>query len=442
MPTELEQQLARFAEVLDRDAPTIAFDDLIGRGTVAVDVDLLERSSSDRASRVNGVPWSDTTPSHDESGERDVLIELAPAVAARRPAWRRVAVKVALGVAAAAVLVITLAAIERGGDEPNPVVDFPDLTTTFVSPRNGFSVGYVDRGEVTITPATDSLERGNPFNSFDVLDPGSSAVFGGTSTMLPEGGGLCSYDAGESIPCPSIEEQIEQKLLNLPGACGVPRSQQKAITIDGHSGRVVECTNHIEASLTAGDRLYIFTLSHERDDGRAVFDAFVATIDLTPEMAVDFPNLTDTFVSPTYGYSFGSRREPTPATERWDPSNQPVDDIYDDHRLDTVETGYGAVLEGASTPVPNGVSIDGWVDQYVTPLAAGGCGQPRDEQEAITIDGQPGRIAECQDQIDATVVAGGRLYLFTLHRSSHDARAMFDAWNATIDLTPETAAVP
>ena len=80
MPTDLEQQLARFAEALDREAPTISFDDMVGRGTVAVDVDLLERQSSDRASRVNGVSWIDTTPSHDEIGEGDVLIELAPAL--------------------------------------------------------------------------------------------------------------------------------------------------------------------------------------------------------------------------------------------------------------------------------------------------------------------------------------------------------------------------
>ena len=45
--------------------------------------------------------------------------------------------------------------------------------------------------------------------------------------------------------------------------------------------------------------------------------------------------------------------------------------------------------------------------------------------------------------IVATVVAGGRLYLFSLlHVRPDDARAFFDSWVATIDLTPETAAVP
>ena len=60
----------------------------------------------------------------------------------------------------------------------------------------------------------------------------------------------------------------------------------------------------------------------------------------------------------------------------------------------------------------------------------------------ITIDGQSGRVAECQDRIQATVVAGGRLYLFILIHGRSDARAFFDAWVDTIDLRPEDAAVP
>jgi hypothetical protein len=67
---------------------------------------------------------------------------------------------------------------------------------------------------------------------------------------------------------------------------------------------------------------------------------------------------------------------------------------------------------------------------------------PRSQQAEITIDGQSGRVAECAIRIEATVVAGGRLYLFVLYRDGRDAMAMFDAWVATIDLTPETAAVP
>ena len=67
---------------------------------------------------------------------------------------------------------------------------------------------------------------------------------------------------------------------------------------------------------------------------------------------------------------------------------------------------------------------------------------PRRQQPEITIDGQSGRIWEdCPNKIVATVVAGGRLYLFTLLHERSDARAFFNAFAATIDLRPEDAAV-
>jgi hypothetical protein len=330
---------------------------------------------------------------------------------------------------------IRLPAIMDRTPPPAQVLDFPNLTTTFVSPRNGFSMKHPDR--VALTPAeqlwgfSEQVDDG-----FDVVETGLAAVFKGASTNSGFGGGG------------SIDERVDEYLsgdygtLSLPDGCGVPRSQQAEITIDGQPGRITECANRIEATVVAGGRLYLFTLLHDRGDARAVFDAFVATIDLTPETAVDYPGLTTTFVSPTYGYSFkyldrGPVRLPT---ELWDPVNQQFDISI--NRFDAVGTGLGAYLEGASTPIPDGVSIDEWVDEYVTPIASGGCGVPRSQQAEITIDGQPGRIAECSDQIEATVVVDGRLYLFILSHSRSDARAFFDAWIATIDLTPETAAVP
>jgi hypothetical protein len=449
MPDDLEQQLARFAEALDRDAPTISSDEVVGRAAVAVDVDPLDRPSSDPASGVNGSSWIDTTPSHDEVDEEE-LVELEPTVVTLRPAWRQAALKVAVGVAAVALLVFTLAAIERGGDDSDPAdvpaPDFPNLTTTFVSPRNGFTVDYFDTGEGTVVPAEQLLGFSEQVDGgFDVVETGLAAVFKGASTEAPSD--LPCLDADdEPIPCGSIDDQIDLFLPHvLPGGCGIPRSQQAEITIDGRSGRVAECPSRIEATVVFHGRLYLFTLSHDRRDARAVFDAFAATIDLTPETAVDFPAMTTTFVSPTYGYSFGylDRGEGTlaPATELWDPGNQPIEDLNDDPRFDAVETGLLAYFESASTAIPDGVSIDAWVDEYVTPRAAGGCGVPRDQQAEIAIDGRPGRIAEC-DHSEATVVADGRLYLFIGPGSTPRNTAWFNAWIATVDLTPETAAVP
>ena len=127
MPTDLEQQLPRFAEALDREAPAISVDEILSRGTVAVDVDRLERPAWDQVPRVAAVSWGDAMPGHGENGERDASIELVPTAAARPPARRRVALKVALGAAAAAVLVVALAAIVRTGDEPDPA-DVPPST--------------------------------------------------------------------------------------------------------------------------------------------------------------------------------------------------------------------------------------------------------------------------------------------------------------------------
>ncbi len=314
------------------------------------------------------------------------------------------------------------------------LVDFPSLTTTFVSPRNGFSIKHPDR--VALTPARQLWGFGPQVDDgFDVVETGSAAVFKGASVALvwiPDG--------------VSIDERVDEYLSGyypLPDGCGVPRSKQAEITIDGQSGRISGCPNHIEATIVAGGRLYLFTLLADRGDARAVFDAFAATIDLTPETAVDYPGLTSTFDSPTNGFSFGyiDRGGLKPAKELWDPVTQPRPDFSGAHDdpFDGVETALAAYFKAASTAIPDGASIDAWVDEYVSP---GGCGVPRRQQAEITIDGQSGRIAECPNLVEATVVAGGRLYLFILGHERSDARAFFEAFVATIDLRPEDAAVP
>ena len=368
----------------------------------------------------------------------------------RRAPWlarRATPVSIVAGGAIAAVLVVAIGVVainvvprqpngsSVGSPSPSPspahAVAFPDLTKTFTSPTNGFSVKVPDR--VAITPAKQLWGFSKQADEgFDVVETGLAAVFKGTSRQFTDEG--------------NVDEQIDTFVMDdsvLPGGCHVPRGSQAEIAIDGKSGRIAQCAIHIEATVIDAGRLYLFTLSADRPDARAVFDALVATIDLTPETAIDFPAMTTIFVSPTYGYSFKyhDRGGLAPATELWDPGNQPIGDRNFDHRFDAVETGLAAYFEAASAAIPDGVSIDAWVDEYVTPLAAGGCGLPRSRQAGITIDGQPGRIAEC-DHTEATVVAGGRLYLFIGPGQSSRNKAWFEAWIATVDLRPEDAAVP
>ena len=367
------------------------------------------------------------------------------------PAWRATPVSIFIRLATAAVLVVGVLAItvvlrqpdgsSVGGPSPSPsaaqTVDFPDLTKTFVSPRNGFSIKHPDR--VALTPARQLFGWSKEVDDgFDVVDTGLGAVFKGASAGFDH---VASADI-------SIDEAIDDLISGgdyiagkpgqSPGACGVPRSQQAEITIDGQSGRISECPNEIEATVVLGGRVYYFTLSHDRSDARAVFDAFAATIDLTPETAVDFPALTTTFVSPTNGFSFKyfHRGEDTltPAKGLWDPVNAQADDGFD-----VADPHIGAIFKGASTEIPDVVSIDAWVDEYVSRPS---CGTPLSQQAEITVDGRSGRISECPNEIEATVVAGGRIYLFILLSEESNARAFFDAFVATIDLRPEAAAVP
>lgn len=397
--------------------------------------------------------WLDEGPTH--MSDHAVLSALEEIHATRqrrtlRPAWRATPASVFARVVLAAAIVIAVGLvagniIRRQSDlssvgvpsaSPSPAdpVELPQLSKTFASPRNGFSIKYPERA--SRTPAKQLLGFSKqPDDGFDVVETGSAGVFKGASTnvdMIPDGSSLDeridAYVSGEDV---------------LPGGCHIPRSRQPEITIDGQSARISDCSDRIDATVVAGGRLYLFALSNDRSDARAVFDAFAATIHLTPETAVDYPGFTTTFVSPTNGFSFGyiDRGGLAPAKELWLPDTQPRPDTsgLHDGPFDVVETGLAAVFKGASTPIPDGVSVDAWVDEHLWPR---GCGFPRNQLAEITIDGHPGRIAECANHIEATVVAGGRLYLFQLLYSRSDARAFFDAFVATIHLTPETAAVP
>lgn len=332
-------------------------------------------------------------------------------------------------------------------DSDATMVDFPNLTTTLVSPTNGFSVKHPDRAVLTRGKAKDEWghENDGPMTEVDIVDAGLSAVFSGASAEIPD--------------VPSPDEWVQAL---TPGRCDLPRSQQAEITIDGRPGRVSECENRIEATVVAGGRLYFFTLEHDRSDARAVFDAFATTIELTPETAVDVPDPTwvealmnmkkTTFVSPINGYSFKylDRGGLEPAKELWDPASQrsPVDVLgggaAESYGFDVVLTGNGAFFVSASTKIPEGVLVDDWGDEAVGKYLPAGCYGPRSQQERITIDGEPGRISQdCADEEVATVVKDGRLYLFMMAHDAptrDEARQVFEAWVDTIELTPETAA--
>lgn len=170
MPTDLEQQLPQFAEALDREAPAISVDEILSRGTVAVDVDRLERPSWDEVSRIAAVPSADAMPGHGDNGERDASIELVW-TAAEPPTRRRVALRIALVAAAAVVLVVALASIVRIDDDPDPAVVPPSTVTTSpptttVSPTAGGMWPQSTLEEVRV--AQERADAGDPDYTWQV----------------------------------------------------------------------------------------------------------------------------------------------------------------------------------------------------------------------------------------------------------------------------------
>lgn len=117
MPAELEAQLARFAEALDEALPAISVDEVMGLGTVEIDLDALAPT-----------------------------IELRP-IAAEPGARRRPGLRIALGAAAAAVLAVAaVGASLRIADRRE--ADVPVETEPTAAPTGAVSP------EPTVAPAT------------------------------------------------------------------------------------------------------------------------------------------------------------------------------------------------------------------------------------------------------------------------------------------------
>jgi hypothetical protein len=122
-----------------------------------------------------------------------------------------------------------------------------------------------------------------------------------------------------------------------------------------------------------------------------------------------------------------------PAIETWSPAIP--SEGYD--AFDFIKGEPMNVFRAASTKVPADLtSVDAWIEKVITPSDGSPCGPPRSTLPEIIIDGQAGRIWAGCDEVEATVALGERVYLFTLFNDAADARAIFDALAATIDLQP------
>lgn len=152
-----------------------------------------------------------------------------------------------------------------------------------------------------------------------------------------------------------------------------------------------------------------------------------------------------TFDSPLYGYSVGAPEgwEFQPSTEVW----RPREGRFGEAPLDFITPrGEQLVLRAGSGLIPEGAEADDWIARFVTHTDIAVCGPPRETLEVILIDGQPGRLRDSCGEVEATVVVGQRVYVFTLFVNAGTSepgrsggRGLFDAFAASIRLTPATA---
>jgi hypothetical protein len=158
--------------------------------------------------------------------------------------------------------------------------------------------------------------------------------------------------------------------------------------------------------------------------------------------------MTERFNSAIHGYAVSYpggwtvRRAETPWwPPDWKRSGSP--DVSFDWLTSPLES---RAFRAASATAPEGISIDDWIDEYMTFSDEPGCAPPRVTQPEVVIDGRPGRLRDSCSEVEATVVVGRRVYLFTLFLldaeldgQARNARPVFDAFAETIDLQPEDA---
>jgi hypothetical protein len=113
--------------------------------------------------------------------------------------------------------------------------------------------------------------------------------------------------------------------------------------------------------------------------------------------------------------------------------------------------GLFATFRALSVVVPDGLVVDDFIVSRLTSSNVSACSPRPDTLEVVTIDGREGRVRGfCGEppatEIEATVVIGRRVYLFTLFwlakgpATEAEVRAWFDAFTATITLDPPEAA--
>ena len=151
------------------------------------------------------------------------------------------------------------------------------MSELFVSRRYGYSImSPADWSGAEASQAwspPDWKAANSPLEPFDVISRADEPPwFRAASAPLPAG-------------LADVNDWIDEYLTFGDPRCVPPRERQELISIDGAPGRLRASCGEVEVTLILEGRVYMFTLflgSDRVTNGRALFDAFAATINLRP----------------------------------------------------------------------------------------------------------------------------------------------------------------
>ena len=156
----------------------------------------------------------------------------------------------------------------------------PAMSDLYTSRRYGYSIRYpaewsVEQAGQTWWPP-DWKAGGSPGDPFEYISgEGEPPVLRAASALVPDG-------------LTNVHDWIDEFLIFGDPNCVPPRETQEVISVDGAPGRIWDDCDTVEATIVLEGRVYMFTLylgSDQVTNGRALFDALAATIDLRPDDA-------------------------------------------------------------------------------------------------------------------------------------------------------------
>ena len=325
---------------------------------------------------------------------------------------------------------------------PSAAGRFP-LTGTFTSPIMGYSIRIADGW--TVQPATmawDGTINNEPPAADVVTMTGTDSTITIASQSVPVG---TSYEQW-------LGQFHQDAIPGVPAGCdGGDPSKWRHVQVGPETGAVENLCNAEIAFVDVSGRIYSFwlgsaTLNTDQHLSEGEFYDVLKSVTFDPTGVPDAIHLTQSFTSSLMGFTMpmDPTWTATQAATPWvghDDSSPMVDDI--------AVTGTVSHLDGASQPIPAGMTFDQWLmpfHAFTTAHVVAGCdgGDPSTWTE-VPIGQATGRTYHACNADSAVVGYQGRAYVFDLSNSTSTTTkdqlpsGIFLAMLRDMELTPETA---